>query len=387
MRKPKSPAKKKNPNAPPKRMHATGDRWYWKPERRLRPTWKSVPLGADFAAAAAEARRLNAQVEKWLADGAIRAPVRKARRMGPLSVGQLIAEYKASPRWKKLRPRTADQYVYEFKRLEQEFGHEPAATLSKGRVNEWVENLQMTAPQTARHVASKGRLLYAWAQLRELVPSGVNPFHGVALGQGGRRKMLVRGADLSIVVAACDAASRASLGTALVIAFACVQRISDVITLRDTAISGGRLRFHQSKGAKIGPRGELTPGFPVDMALPDLVARRLLSHPPKANKAGLLCPHDDTGAAWHEKTISRVFSRILAGLLEARPELDRLRGLQLRDGRRSGFVQYVLDGGTVELVCSMSGHSIEEGYGIVEHYLPKTPEQADRAVALLSVRL
>jgi hypothetical protein len=38
------------------------------------------------------------------------------------------------------------------------------------------------------------------------------------------------------------------------------------------------------------------------------------------------------------------------------------------------------------LICSLSGHSIEEGMDIVEHYLPKTADQADRAIKLLSVK-
>jgi hypothetical protein len=73
-------------------------------------------------------------------------------------------------------------------------------------------------------------------------------------------------------------------------------------------------------------------------------------------------------------------------LIERRPDLARLRALQLRDCRRSGFVQYIMDGASVAFVTSMSGHSIEEGMQIVEHYLPKTPAQADEAVKLLSAR-
>lgn len=377
----------RNPNTPPKRMHATGDRWYWKPERRLRPTWKSVPLGADFAPAAAEARRLNAEVDKWLAAGAQRPGPRARRRMGPVSIGSLIAEYKVSANWKLLRPRTQKQYVYEFSRLEDEFGHEPAATLPPARVDDWLDQMRLTAPETGRHVAAKGRLLYAWAQRKALIPPGVNPFQGAKLGQGNKRKVLMTPADLAIVVAACDEAGRFSLGTALVIAFAGVQRITDMWGLRQEHIAGGRLYFTQAKGEKVLARGARKPGFQVDAALPGLIAERLARRPPPATPEGWLCPHEKTLRPWDEKHAAHTFAKIRDALVASDRRHAHLAKVQMRDARRSGFVQYVMDGASVPFVCSLSGHSIEEGMDIIEHYLPKTAAQADRAVQLLSVRL
>jgi len=37
----------------------------------------------------------------------------------------------------------------------------------------------------------------------------------------------------------------------------------------------------------------------------------------------------------------------------------------------------------VHLICSISGHTIEEGMAILEVYLPKTTEQADMAVSMM----
>ncbi|MDE2579991.1 MAG: hypothetical protein KGL46_14400, partial [Hyphomicrobiales bacterium] len=290
---------KKAPNAAPKRMHPSGGRWYWKPERRLRPSWKTIPLGEGFAAAAAEARRLNQQVDEWLAKGALPLTPRQKRRTGPTTVSQLASEFRASPAWKKLRPRTAYQYIYEFKRLEAEFGHEPAATLSEQRVDEWIEELQLTAPETARHVAAKGRLLFKWAGRKGLIPRSSNPFMGAAIGQGKKRKVRITADDLKILVAACDIAGKPSIGTALVIGFAAVQRITDCIALTDAAIEGPptdrRLRFTQSKSAKVGARGALEPGFQVDMALPAMIAQRLATHPPAKTKEGFLIVSESTG--------------------------------------------------------------------------------------------
>ena len=38
---------------------------------------------------------------------------------------------------------------------------------------------------------------------------------------------------------------------------------------------------------------------------------------------------------------------------------------------------------TVEQIVNMSGHSLEEGYKIIEHYLPPTAEEADAAAAYM----
>jgi hypothetical protein len=374
------------PNAPEKRCFLISGRWHWKPDRRLRAAFKGVALGENYAEAMREAKRLNRQAEEWLAsDGAIKRP--RPRREGPRTVGEIITAYRASLEWRQLRPRTQLCYGYELTRLEQEFGHDVAATLAPVRVKQWFKALAFDAPETARHVAARGRMIFNWAAGEELIPRA-NPFDALTIGQGAKRKVRLTPQDLRTLVAACDAAGRASIGTALVIGFACVQRITDVIALAPEHIRDGRLYFTQSKSSHVGKRGALTAGFQVDMALPGIVAQRLADAPPAGAPQGLLCAHDDTGEPWHEKTIARNFGRIRDALVDSdRKAYGHLAQAQLRDGRRSGFVQYVLDGASVPFVCSMSGHTIQEGMDIVEHYLPKTPDQADRAVALLSVRL
>ncbi len=366
----------------PPRLFQTGDNFYWKPERRLRPKFRSWALGGDPRLAIAEALRLNKQVEAFLLAAQPDTGRKLRTRAGPVSVGELISAFKRSEDWRRLAPSTVGSYTYEFRRLEDEFGHEVAATLSISRVDDWLETLRRTAPATARNVLAKGRLLFAWAQRKELVAQGVNPFLGqrrhrnkknTAWTQGGKRKARFSWAEVQAVVTAADAAKVPSVGTALVFAFACVQRITDVLMLTRKEVAGGRLKFRQRKT-----------GFNVDMALPPIVVERLASAPPIVTSTHHLIVSESTKAPFHEKTASRVFKRLIDGMVAA-GQLT-LAGKQLRDGRRSGFVQYVLDGVSVPFVCSMSGHSIEEGMSIIEHYLPKTPEQADRAVQSLSVK-
>jgi hypothetical protein len=92
----------------PPRLFREGDRYYWKPERRLRPKWKSAALGSDPALAIAAAKRLNRAAAEWL----LRAepPARPKVRLGPQTVGQLVAAYRLSPDWRALRASTRETY-------------------------------------------------------------------------------------------------------------------------------------------------------------------------------------------------------------------------------------------------------------------------------------
>lgn len=407
--------KKQQPNAPQPYTRCVNGIWYWSPRAALRPHWQGQTLGDNFTLAMVEAKRLNIAAEAWYAEnkGKKRPP---RPRSGPVTIGTLIGLFKASDAWRTLRPRTAKQYIYEFKRLEREFGHDNAATLDEARVDDWADRMRLEAPQTLRHVAAKGRLLYAWAMRKKHVPRGFNPFVGIDLPGARKRKAMLHGHDLKIIVDACDAAGYPSLGTAWVFTFGAIQRITDVLLLRAEHIvpvgNTWRLRFKQSKGQKIIENNQLEGGFDVDMVLPEIIAQRLAqlpaARPALATREGWLMPReskrpprrsplgDPLSSAvrngsppltWDEKEAARAWSKVRAAIVKANPRLAYIGGLQLRDGRRSGFVQHVLDGCTVELVCSMSGHTIEEGYAIVEHYLPKTPEQADKAVGKMSVRL
>lgn len=377
------------------RLHLEANgRYYWKPERRLRPHWQSVALGADRNAAEAEAARLNRKVADWLAKGEAARPRRAPVRDQALTIGQLIAQFRQSVEWKTLRPRTQVTYAYELGRLEDEFGSERAAGLTTTRVDEWLDELRFTAPGTARHVAGRGRALFAWARRKELVANPINPFAQARLGSGGKRAVRMTWEDVKLLVALCDgrAHPRPSIGHALVIGFCCVQRISDVIRLDRkhlVEVEGGtRLRFHQSKGERIVRKGETKPGFFVDVAWPAVCAQRLAAVPEKRRRPGCtaLLVNERLGQPWGEKEIARAFRRIVDEAVAEDPKTyGHLAKVQLRDARRSGFVHRIENGATVEHVTAISGHSVQEGYQIVEHYLPRTAKMADAADRFLKV--
>jgi hypothetical protein len=405
--------------------------WHWKVEKKLRPHFKGCSLGRDRAAAEAEAGRLNREVEAFLKarEAGTAAPARRfpQRRKGQLTIGQLISLWrygedgKGSDDWRSKRETTRRQWAHYLKAIEAEFGDEAANGLRRGRVLQWSDPLKRATPGTARSYVSCARALYSWAMYTEILSLEANPFALLRIPGAKKRKALFTLDDIRHVVAVADGRlapparelplpphedgrarrdrgwkPRPSLGTALVLAFACIQRASDVIALDETHLAqqadgSARLVFDQSKSKRVGQRFELSPGVHIDMRLPQLAAARLRADPPKAPRGGntrLLVVNEITGRRYDERTVGHAFAKLIARAIAVDPQRwGHLQGLQLRDGRRSGFVHLRKLGLTVEQIVNMSGHTLKEGYEIVEHYLPRTADEADAAAAFMTGEL
>jgi hypothetical protein len=371
---------RKTPPFPVPNLRLRRGRWFWEPPRGLRGAFRAVPLGDDADVARAEARRLNAGMEK---QRRLIRPAAPLRRDQPLSLGEIAGAFMASADFAGLAPRTRAQYRYELGRLCRDFGHAPAETLSPVDVDDWRDRLIHAAPETLRHVATRGHQLYVWARRKKKVARADNPFADLRLPGGGKRAFVFAFSDVRLLAEAAARMGRPSIGAALALAFLSIQRITDVWALQRRHVvdgpDGRSLRFAQGKT-----------GFQVDMAWPDEVEAFLPEGWARAAPDAPLIPREEDGAAWNEKTASRVFSRVLAATVAAHPRLaERFAGGQLRDGRRSGFVHAYVQGQQmtppvdIPEICSMSGHSLDEGYAIIEHYLPKTRAFADRARAAM----
>jgi hypothetical protein len=356
-----------------------GGTFWWRPSRKWRALgFRDENLGKLRANAETQAILLNRQMADWAANPANHAtpPVRLQRAA---SFGEMLARYRAEGMG-AMAPSTKAEALGLMKRLEDRFAHEQPQMMTRRVVRDWLDGIGKAAPQSRRQLGLRLRAIWNWA-LAEEVTFADNPVATITLGSGNRRKTLMSWEDARVLVACADELGDPVIGDIIVLAFACLLRLSDAVIL-----TGRALQLVQRPG-EAAPHWRLIytqnkTGAGVDMALPPVVVQRLgarleaLSLHPEA----LICPiaGDRTAAA-------RRFAPVRA--LARTRRLTIPAGLHLRDCRRSGFVQYVLDGAPVEWVCSISGHTVKDGYEIVEHYLPKTPEQADSAVRLLKVSL
>lgn len=381
---------------PPARTHNQNGFWFWKPSTRLRNEggFKTVALGGDLKSAFSSARALNKRADAWLAaTPSTRQPKQRAgtpERLDGITFGAILSRYRASYAYLSLRESTRKTYDKCLRLLEVEFADDRLATLTRARVLAWADPLRGKAKQGLRHYAAVGHAVINWAKDQDLITMERNPFARMKAGPE-RRSCRVLEEDLKWLVAFADSEGRSDLGTAMVIAFFAVQRLWDVLALTESALHGGGLRLVQSKTK----RKIILP------TLPQPIAQRVMQYPPRGaylchrvNSSGAFARLSEEGA---QKAFARLHKRAVAHATAEEgpqsPRAKRLEGLQLRDMRRSGFVFYAQgkkdDTGAItrqpvpiSAICAMSGHTISEGMEIVETYLPKTPEQADMAVAM-----
>lgn len=383
------------PIKPPARTFNENGFWYWKPSERLRKEggFRTLPLGQAQPAAFQQARLLNRQADEWLASaGPARA--KKPASIEPraaLTFSELANRFRASAHWQGLRATTRATYAACFKILEAEFGHDRAMMINRARVLGWADPLRLSAPQGLRHYAALARLLFNWARERELVLFERNPFDQMDIS-AGRRAVRIREADMLALVAIADRKdirdpasnqplpARHDLGTCMLAAFYLIQRESDVLRLTMGHFANGGFALTQSK---TGRRINLS-------RAPEPVLARLRQYPPAGTLFAEAGEGKDIDAA-----AAHAFLRLKRRAALVDPALAaRIAAVQLRDMRRSGFVHYA-EGERdatgritrqpvpVHLICSISGHTIDEGMAILEVYLPKTMEQADMAVSMM----
>lgn len=91
--------------------------FYWIPSATLqRAGWKAQPLGADQALAMRQAEAINAKVADWRLGKVKPAGIRKA--VAPQSFGDAIRKYRASNRFRELKPQTQRVYADALSKLE-----------------------------------------------------------------------------------------------------------------------------------------------------------------------------------------------------------------------------------------------------------------------------
>lgn len=350
-------------------------RYYWKPSPALTAQsggmFKSIPLGQAADEARAKARGLNRQVEEWRKR---EKPSASKTRAQPRTVGELIEAWRAAELPHR-KASTQKSYTYELNRLHDEFGHEAAARLTAVRVDQWADTLRRTAPSTLRLVGGRGRQVFHWAARKGLVPAGHNPFASMDLPSGKKRGFRFEWRDVEHILATAQSMGRPSVAVALAIAFSTIQRITDVLRLTHGAIERkgeeASLRFRQSKT-----------GFAVDMPWP----QHLDAIIGKGKPNDPMIVSEETGKPYREYNAAHVFARVIEQAIATNPRLwAHLKGGQMRDGRRSGFVHGIMNGARVEDMVNLSGHSLDEGFAIVDHYLPKTRAGANKAATFMRI--
>lgn len=363
-------------------------RLYWQPSTALRRAgWRPERLPDDWAAAAARAQALNAQVDAWRLGSrppaeAVEATrtVRPRRPLAPPgSIAALIGDYKASRWYTELRTRTQKEYAWALDAIAHWAGDVPARAITPAAVQAFHDGLarrvvERGGVRTVKHTPH--RAAAAVRVLRLLLQVGIrlgylvtNPAArpGLSTAPRAREPQLWTAAEVEHVVATADRLGWRSLGTAVVVNSWIGQRVADLLAAPPPPADGPWL-IRQSKTRRVV-------ALPAS-AVPAIAAR--LAEAPSRSPTHFLV-HDRTERPWTIWSFDDVFAAVRAEAARTMPGCARLLFRELRHYA----VTRLHEAGVDDLgVASITGHSAHTVRQVLErHYLVRTTAAAERALA------
>lgn len=318
-----------------------GSRYYWQPSAELRALgWRMQRVATP-----ADAERINADVDRWRAEGA--KPLGEPRER-PDSVSALIRAYTKDDAFTSLAEKTRREYLKHLKAFEDLLGDIPAAAIDRPAVQKLKARYQAT-PHQGNAVLRTLRLLYAWGMRAGLVAD--NP-------AAGHRQMRVEARDQVWSVDDeqrwCDTAialGYPSMRLAFALCLYTGQRPGDVIRMSWSALDqSGPQWWLDLRQRKTGRRQQIPILGPL---------RAILSVTERRSPVILVT---ERGRPYHEDNLTHRFTRI--------SRAAGLAGLQMRDLRRTSVCRMYSADLEVEAISAITGHQLERCRHIVETYLP-----------------
>lgn len=156
------------------------------------------------------------------------------RADGPRTISDLIAEYRASPRWRDgLRPATRTDYAAAFARIAARWGSRAVTDITKPMMTDWYETLYRdSGPHQALAMLRKMSLLLSYAESRGWRPEGSNPCQRLAVQQPRPRQTLATWAQHDALMQAADRLGRGSIRMAICLSLFNGQRLTDILAAR-----------------------------------------------------------------------------------------------------------------------------------------------------------
>lgn len=299
------------------------------------------------------------------------AEARSQLRIQPKDIlGSVFDEFRQSPDFKALAPRTQKDYAKLLLTLEREFGDLPLLALedrrTRGDILSWRDRLAVSSRRQADYAYAVLARTLSWALNRGLI--SVNPCE-----RGGRVYRATR-SDRVWTPAhekAFHAAAPAHLRSALTLALWTGQRQGDLLRLRWKNIDNGLIRIRQSKSG-------VTVVIPVAEAL-QLELQRILSNVSDKNNAAFADSPvllTRRGQPWTESGFRASWRKacIQAGIT----------GLSFHDLRGTAVTRLAQAGCTVPEIATITGHSLKDVGSILDkHYLNRSSDLAVSAMQKL----
>jgi len=373
MTSPKSPAGLRT------RQRSDGSlRCWWEPSAVARALgFTPVELdGNRFAWSAHEAARINREV------AAARAgeDVNTARKHGR-TIEDLIAHYKRSRPFLKLRPGSLPGYLSNLRIIGEKWGAKLVTDFTKPVIYAWYETLGEARGQaSAVAVIRMFSVLFAHAERIGWRAENSNPCTNLGMEIPKPRRTVASWAQLDLLVATADRMGLSATGTAILMAALQGQRQTDIITALSgdfTHMAGPGAEPGESRvwvwtltRSKRGTEGMMV--IHPELA-PRLVAARMARPDPDAR----LLVDELGGLPFTANAIKDRWARVRAMAAKQDPALAQL---QFRDLRRTFGALARAAGASREDVGDVLGNSAATDARLNETYMPPSFTTASRAV-------
>jgi len=288
---------------------------------------------------------------------------------------------------KSLSDKTITFYQFNANKLSEydaELWASPAAAISRPVAYGIYEALRDDVGlHNTRAMIATARSAYSWGVKKGLVPQ--NPFRELGMQTPDPRQRVGTIPEMVNLIAAADAIGRPEVGDCIMLGLLTGQRQGDRLQLAGGNQVDGRINLQQSKTRaivsipamaqlkqRIEAARERRKHLSVDY--PHLIIDEVAGRP--------FAPSGDH----YRKQFTRARKAAIEGIkapdgswvLEPTPELEGFRDQDLRDTA----VTWLANAGcTVPEISSITGHNEVSIYQILKHYLARSPEQADAAMA------
>lgn len=320
------------------RLRLIAGSYYWRPTKAIKKLgYSNVPLGKDEAKAITEARALNAEVER-VQRGEQLPSIRKG------SISEIIALYRASPKFKKLAPKTRKDYGNILNLLESNAGHVAVVRVERTDVVDMYDELI-----EERGLAMANAIMRVFRIIMEMAYNrgwrGDNPVRKLDMTAVEARERVWTDEEVETFCRAAEENGRASLSLAVRLALDIGQRQGDLLALKwgDWDGSGFLIRQRKTRTA-------------VAVAATAPMAAELNAMP---RSSVYVIVSEATKRPYKEDHFRHEFARIrdLAGLP---------KDLRFQDLRRTAATELGAAGATDDQLRAVTGH---RSRGVVAVYV------------------
>jgi len=345
--------------------------FHWLPPHRLRVAglFRQVTLGSDFEEAIAKATDLNNRVDAYR--HRINPPKPVLGPVKPMTVGDLIRQFEASPRFAQYAARTQQEYGWFYRNMETQrydgkkmLGDMKARKITRQFAYSIYEQcVRKHGLESAKKMTSALRAAFKYGTLK-MPGLNANPISGLGIRNLPPRRQRWTDDQLTAFIKKADEMGFPSIGRCALMCMELVQRPGDMLSLRWGALRehDGVWYIHQSKR---GVEVWVPPTRRLTRALNS--ARREAQRKARTRNiaADLICP-TVTGKRWNRRNFTYAARQIAraAGIPD---------DLQLRDLRRTAATEGASAGATPSELMAVGGW---QSFATIRPYLVHTSEQA-----------